>query len=173
MNESAITLLKSRPSWKGVRWQRGAQIRRVDNLEQIVRAMSNVSIAAASIARIIIEEPIDGTEFLNLISNLPPVFLGDILLIATADRAFLSSHFEGGGRLSYAMTADDVDRYADAYGLRDIGAHGEPPKPERLRILVAEDERKTREFLVSILSKIGCETTVAQTGFEAVKVAQE
>ena len=181
MAESAITLLKSRPNWKGIRWNRGPQIRRVDDLDQITRAMSAVGAAAASIARIIIEEPIDGTAFLNLITSLPPEFLGDVLLIMAPGRAFLSSHMwsaaaPGGVAERYLYLLDqpgEIDSYLDAWKLREEGFEGEAPKPQRLRVLVAEDERKTREFLVSILQKAGCDTTVATTGFEAVKIAQE
>ena len=43
------------------------------------------------------------------------------------------------------------------------------PTYEGLRVLVAEDERKTREFLVGLLERVGCETMVAAAGFEAVK----
>ena len=170
-----VTLLKSRPSWKGVAWQRGPRIRRVDDLDQIVRAMSSVGAAAASIANIVIEEAIDGTAFLNLITNLPAEFLGDVLLIASPVRAFLSSHFEGADRRLYLIENPKiVEEYLDASGLREGGSVGtRPTNLQRLRVVVAEDERKTREFLVSILEKAGCETIVANAGFEAVKVVQE
>lgn len=174
MADSAITLLRSRPAWKGVRWQRGPQIRRIESLDQIVRAMATVNIAAASIARIIVEEAIEGAEFLNLITSLPPDFLGDVLLISAPGRAFLSSHMEGGARFLYLLETDaEIDRYLDMYRLREDASSTEPLKPARLRILVAEDERKTREFLVSLLTKAGCDTMVANAGFEAVKVTQE
>lgn len=174
MADSAITLLKSRPGWKGVRWHRGPQIRRVEDLDQITRAMSAVGAAAASIARIVIEEAIDGTAFLNLITSLPPEFLGDVLLIVSPGRAFLSSHMDGGERYLYTLDQPgEIDTYLDAWKLREEGFEGDAPKPQRLRVLIAEDERKTREFLVSILQKAGCDTMVANAGFEAVKVAQE
>jgi CheY-like chemotaxis protein len=173
MNESAITLLKSRPAWKGVRWHRGPTIRRVDDIDQIVRAMANVAVAAASIARIVIEGAADGTEFLNLITGLPPEYLGDIILISTPDRAFLSRAVDGGQRQMFLLDSDALDRYTGAYRLRDDADGGEPPPLDRLRVLVAEDERKTRDFLVLLLDRIGCETMMAQAGFEAVRIAQE
>ena len=173
MADSDITLLTSRPAWKGISWQRGPQIRRVDTLDQIVRAMATVNIAAASIARIVIEEAIEGVSFLNLITSLPPDFLGDVLLIAGLGRAFLSSHLEGGARMLYLLDHEQLGRYLDLYRLREGANASEPFKPERLRILVAEDERKTREFLVNLLNRAGCDTVVANAGFEAVKVTQE
>lgn len=174
MADSAITLLRSRPAWKGVRWQRGPQIRRIESLDQIIRAMATVNIAAASIARIIIEEAIEGAGFLNLITTLPPDFLGDVLLIAAPGRAFLSSHMEGGARFLYLLESDaEIEQYLDLYKLREDPAPATTFKPPRLCVLVAEDERKTREFLVSLLSKAGCDTIVANAGFEAVKITQE
>ncbi len=173
MNESAITLVKSKPAWRGVRWQRNPSIRQVESLDQIVRAMSSVGAAAASIARIVIEEAIDGTAFLNLITSLPPEFEGDVLLIAAPGRAFLSSRMEGPRNL---FLLDDPAPYLDTHRLREEGASvaaSASPAYERLRVLVAEDERKTREFLVGLLERAGCETMVAAAGFEAVKVTQE
>lgn len=174
MIDSAITLLHSRPAWKGVNWQRGPQIRRVESLDQIIRAMSAVTSAAASIARIVIEEAIDGTAFLNLVTNLPPEFLGDVLLIASPGRAFLSSAFDGSGRALYMIEDTRIlAQYLDACGLRQGEAVEQRPRMERLRILVAEDERKTREFLESLLRSAGIDTIVANAGYEAVKVTQE
>ncbi len=173
MNES-ITLLKSRPGWQGIRWSRGPLIRRVDSLDQIVRAMSGVTTAAASVARIVIEEAIEGTAFLNLITSLPGDFSGDVLFISAFDRAFLSSRADDGSRHLYFIEGRAIEQYADAHGLRDgATAGGGGPAFERLRILVAEDEKKTREFLVSVLERVGCETMIAVAGFEAVKIAQE
>ena len=42
-----------------------------------------------------------------------------------------------------------------------------------MRILIAEDERKTRAMLVEMLQSLGCETVEAASGFEAVKLVQE
>ena len=173
MNESSITLLKSHPGWRGVRWNRGSLIRRVDNLDQVLKAMANATVAAASIARIVIEEAIEGAEFLNVLSNLPHGFLGDILLISAPGRAFLSSPDVAGVRVLYLLGNAEIDQYVDSHHLGDRERAVEPPEPERLRILVAEDERKTREFLVGLLEKVGCETIEAQAGFEAVRIAQE
>ena len=174
MNDSVITLVKSRPAWSGVRWARGPRIRHVESLEQIVRAMSMVSIAVASIGSIIIEERIDGTAFLDLITSLPSEFLGDIMLIAGPNRAYLSSWGTAGPRSLYEIQdAQTINHYLDAHGLREGEAAAEPPQLERLRVLVAEDERKPREFLASIIERAGCDTATAAGGYEAVRVVQE
>jgi len=42
-----------------------------------------------------------------------------------------------------------------------------------MRVLIAEDEKKTRAMLVEMLTGLGCETVEAASGFEAVKLVQE
>src|SRR5207244_13204082 len=42
-----------------------------------------------------------------------------------------------------------------------------------MRVLIAEDEKKTRAILVEMVKSLGCETLEAGTGYEAVKVVQE
>jgi CheY-like chemotaxis protein len=42
-----------------------------------------------------------------------------------------------------------------------------------MRVLIAEDEKKTRSILVDMVKSLGCETLEAATGYEAVKVIQE
>jgi|SRR5581483_1501434 len=42
-----------------------------------------------------------------------------------------------------------------------------------MHVLIAEDEKRTRAMLVEMLQSLGCETTEAGSGFEAVKLIQE
>jgi CheY-like chemotaxis protein len=42
-----------------------------------------------------------------------------------------------------------------------------------MRVLVAEDEKKTRAMLVEMLRELGCETVEAASGYEAIKLVQE
>ena len=42
-----------------------------------------------------------------------------------------------------------------------------------MRVLIAEDEVKTREMVIEMLNSLGCETLVARTGFEAIRIAEE
>jgi CheY-like chemotaxis protein len=42
-----------------------------------------------------------------------------------------------------------------------------------MRVLIAEDEKKTRAMLADMLRSLGCETVEAATGYEAVKLVQE
>ncbi len=42
-----------------------------------------------------------------------------------------------------------------------------------MRVLIAEDEKKTRALLAEMLRSLGCETVEAASGYEAVKLVQE
>jgi CheY-like chemotaxis protein len=42
-----------------------------------------------------------------------------------------------------------------------------------MRVLIAEDEKKTRAILVEMVQSLGCEVLEAGTGYEAVKIVQE
>jgi len=42
-----------------------------------------------------------------------------------------------------------------------------------MRVLIAEDEKKTRAILADILRGLGCEIVEAGSGYEAVKLVQE
>ncbi|HJT16887.1 MAG TPA: response regulator [Thermoanaerobaculia bacterium] len=42
-----------------------------------------------------------------------------------------------------------------------------------MRVLIAEDEKKTRAMLVEMLQSLGCETVEAASGYETVKLVQE
>ena len=42
-----------------------------------------------------------------------------------------------------------------------------------MRVLVAEDEKKTRSMLVEMLREMGCQTVEAASGYEAIKLVQE
>jgi CheY-like chemotaxis protein len=42
-----------------------------------------------------------------------------------------------------------------------------------MRVLIAEDEKKTRSILVEMVQSLGCEIFEAATGYEAIKQVQE
>ena len=42
-----------------------------------------------------------------------------------------------------------------------------------MRVLIAEDEKKTRAMLADMLRELGCETVEAASGYEAIKLVQE
>src|ERR1700737_5621662 len=52
-------------------------------------------------------------------------------------------------------------------------ARNAPTLPMPMRVLIAEDEKKTRSILVEMVQSLGCEIFEAATGYEAIKQVQE
>src|SRR5436853_5182230 len=128
-----VILLKSHPAWKGVRWPR-----RDANLH-VVHAVDEIASLAGKggVERVVIEEKMAGSAFLHLLSRLPTGL--EVVWIGGAQEAYVS---RGTPRGLYAISVADVERHV----LQNADLAG-----EKLRVLVAEDERKTREFLVSVV----------------------
>ena len=42
-----------------------------------------------------------------------------------------------------------------------------------MRVLIAEDERRTRAMLFEMIASLGCESVVASSGLEAMRIIQE
>ena len=150
-----MILLKSHPDWKGVRWpRRDPNLHAVHSVDEIVDLAGR-----GGVARVVIEEKMAGSDFLRLLSRLPAGL--EVVWICGAREAYVS---RGAPRELFAISSADVERHAQ----QSAELAG-----ERLRVLVAEDERKTREFLVSVVDALGCQTLVSATGLEAVKLVQE
>jgi CheY-like chemotaxis protein len=150
-----VILLKSHPDWKGVRWPRhDANLHVVRSLDEIVDGAGR-----GGVERVVIEEKMAGSEFLRLLSHLPASL--EAILIRGAGEAYVS---RGVPRALYTVSPADVERHV----LQNAELAG-----DRLRVLIAEDEKKTREFLVSVVEALGCETFVSAGGLEAVKLVQE
>lgn len=152
-----LTLLKANPAWSAAPWRRAQRIREVPRIDDMMHAIATAVIAKEGIERVIIEGPIEGTALLRLLTKVPADFTAEILIIASRDRAFVSRIEEGQRRLFAAAP----DTYASEEPL------------ERLRVLIAEDERKTREFITSVVESIGCEAMPARAGMEAIRFATE
>lgn len=115
--------------------------------------------------------------------TLPVGFRGDVLFIERADRGFLSAAAEDGGdkRVLYELRSADIDFYVDLFRLRSGGdpadclprAQVASAPAERLRVLIAEDETKMREYVQSVLEAAGCVAITARSGLEAIRAAQE
>jgi len=69
------------------------------------------------VERVILDHSATAVDFLELLTNLPPEFTGDALLIRDDDTGFLSSTGRGGDRVLYALSACDTDFYLDTHGL--------------------------------------------------------
>ena len=73
--------------------------------------------ASADIDRLFIDRAANEGEFLSLLATLPRDFAGDVVLVSDEEQAYLSTTCRAGGRLLYAMTAEDVRFYLDAQRL--------------------------------------------------------
>jgi CheY-like chemotaxis protein len=153
----ALTLLRPNPAWSAAPWRRAAQVRQIAHLDDMLHAMATAAIAREPVERVIIEGPIEGTSLLRMLTKIPPDVPAEILIVASRERAFVSRVEEGQRKLLAATP--------------EIYVAGEAL--ERLRVLVAEDERKTREFIAAVLESIGCEALQARAGMEAIRFATE
>jgi CheY-like chemotaxis protein len=150
-----VILLKSHPDWKGVPWpRRDPNLRALHSLDEIVDLAGR-----GGVERVVIEEKMAGSDFLRLLSRLPAGL--EVIWICGAREAYVS---RGAPRELYAISAADVERHV--LQKTDLAS-------EKLRVLIAEDEKKTREFLVSVVGALGCQTLVSTGGLEAVKLVQE
>ena len=153
-----VTLLKPNPAWKSVPWRRGANIREVPRFEELAHAVASSLTFATPIERVIIEGPFEGTMVLSFITSLPNDFTADVLTVASPERAFLSR-------------VEDVRRVL--YTISPVAyAKGQTPT-DRVRVVVADDDRKTREFIAGVVEAVGCDVAEVRTGLEAVKAATE
>jgi CheY-like chemotaxis protein len=152
-----VTLLKPNPAWSVAPWRTAERVREVPRTEDLMHAIASAVIARETIGRVIIEGPIEGTSLLRMLTRLPPDFTAEVFIVASRERAFVSRIGEGRRRLFAASP----DTYTTEEAL------------EPLRVLIAEDERKTREFIASVIESIGCEAIQARAGMEAIRYATE
>jgi hypothetical protein len=73
--------------------------------------------ASADVDRLFIDGAASEGEFLSLLTTLPGDFAGDVLFVSDEEHAYLSTTGRAGGRLLYAITAEDVHFYLDAQRL--------------------------------------------------------
>jgi len=130
------------------------------------------------IDRVVIDGVITSVEFLTFLAGLPLDCIADVLFVEP-DGAFLSASSGDGKRVLYKLEKEDIDFYCAVNALRANPAMNAAETCEsagrmkKVRVLVAEDDKKTRELLGSLLAQLGCEALVARTGFEAIRVAGE
>ncbi len=171
------TLLYSQPTWPGVEWHdSGESLRRVESFDYVKNLMKRPRMGDP-IERIIIEAPVDGSQFMLFLTQLPSDFLGDVLYIDRADRGILSAATDDSPRVLYSLEETDINFYAmvnrltrKSFQPRAVPA---PVKHEQMRVLLAEDEPRTREILTEILTKLGCRVTVAVPGLDALRKTHE
>ena len=164
MHNNPITLLHSTGTWTTIAWrEHGYWLRRANTFQQVESAVAQGNFAFCPLERVIIQACLRSDQMLSFVSSLPKGFKGDVLFLERPDRAFLSAAADDDARVLYQLRADDVTV------TRSAAASSTSQPAERMRVLIAEDETKMREYLMSVLQAAGCETIVARTGFEAIR----
>ena len=79
-------------------------------ISQLVRSDSDVE-------RIVLDRCGSESEYLSLLTELPHEFTGDVLMIRDGATSFLSATGRGGGRILYALSAEDVEFYLETVQL--------------------------------------------------------
>src|SRR5687767_3685973 len=116
MRHSGLTLIDARPAWAGIQWASGqSQIRTANSLLEIDATLRK---APRSMERVIVEAPLESVDILTFLSALPAEYVGDVLFINGAERAFLSATVQEAPRVLYELTGNDIDFYLDVHGLR-------------------------------------------------------
>jgi CheY-like chemotaxis protein len=178
----AVTLLASNAHWAGVAWTFGDRRVQRCTIKQVLAASTSQSFSAMPLERIIIEGPLQSSEFLVLLSTLHPSFTGDVLFIHRADGAFLSARADGGPRVMYTLSKADIDFYVDVNGLRRRGEEtsfqlvsqsaSDGAGRRGMQVLIAQGDRRTVRSVTSILNNLGCQPLVAESGQDALQLVE-
>lgn len=67
--------------------------------------------------RVIIDRTASPAEFLDILANLSEEFAGDVVYVNGKEPGYLSAIGRGGGRVLYALNADDLGFYLETQGL--------------------------------------------------------
>jgi CheY-like chemotaxis protein len=177
-----VTYVSTAHRQSNIRWRcsphPGARLLEMPDLasiQQAIRAGSRHSV----VKRIIIDGGATAADFLNFLAFLPADFAGDIVFVESKASTFLSAAGPEGRRVLYSMNEDDLDFYCSVFSLVDdrtlniAGACAAAGRLERVKVLVAEDDPKTRELLLALVRDLGCEALVASSGLDAIKHINE
>jgi hypothetical protein len=93
-----------------------SMIMAIDSLSELTLTVVDLPLAL-DIERVILDGAASASQFLDLLTAMPPEFVGDALMIRDDHSGFLSATARGGSRVLYALTAPDVDFYLQANGL--------------------------------------------------------
>jgi CheY-like chemotaxis protein len=181
MNKPSVSLINSTATWKGIAWTTSDRRVQRCTMKEILNASTSHSFASMPLERIVIEGKTESAEILVLLSTLDPSFTGDVLYIYQPDRAFLSAQADGGRRVMFSLSKSDIDFYVDTNQLRRNGEESsfrlssEAPGDttiSRMRVLLADNDPKTVRSVKSVLSGLGCETLVADSALDALRLVE-
>lgn len=178
MSERKITLVTS--ASEGREWGCGSQpgdlviaVRDIDSITEMLEKQTHSD--GFRIERIVLDGIGSPGDFLEFLAKLPGDVLADVLYVEDEDRSFLSAAGREGRRVLYLLAADDLNFYCAVHELREgersniLSACEAAGKVSRMKVLIADDEEKTRALLTDLVQNLGCEAIVARTGLEAVR----
>jgi hypothetical protein len=121
-SNARITLIAHEPAKPDIDWNVAASARMAVAFLESVRSLRFALTAAVTevgldVCRAIVDRAGVADEFLELLTDLPPAFTGDVLRIRDDGAGILSATARGGDRVLYALTADDVRFYLEAHDL--------------------------------------------------------
>jgi hypothetical protein len=93
-----------------------SSIMTIDSLSDLTVTIVDLWVAL-DIERVILDGGASASQFLDLMTDLPQEFPGDVVMIRNDGSAFLSAISRGSGRVLYTLTATDVEFYLQANGL--------------------------------------------------------
>jgi CheY-like chemotaxis protein len=185
MDNTRITLIScpaddSSRSWAFNREGSSSRLIHVPEFRMLAPALeAGINESGRDIERVIVDGTADPSEYLDLLASLPTGFRGDVLYLQPGGKLFLSATGRSDERVLYSLKARDLDFYLQVYGLEELRWEEVPlvidERPASVfsgGILIAEDDRRTRELLVKMVREFGIEPLVATTGFEAVRLAE-
>jgi hypothetical protein len=117
-----ITLIAHEATKPDLDWNYAASGRMSVAFLESVRSLRYALTAAVTevgldVCRAIVDRAGRADEFLDLLTDLPEAFTGDVLLIRDDGAGILSATARGGDRVLYALTVDDVRFYLEAHDL--------------------------------------------------------
>jgi hypothetical protein len=118
---SRITLVASPPTKPDLDWRvaaAGARIAFVATLNALRFALDTAfSEVGLDIERVVVDRAGTADDFLDLLSQVPSEFVGDIVFLRDDRAGYLSAMGRGGDRVLYSLTARDVRFYLEAHDL--------------------------------------------------------
>lgn len=117
-----ITLIAHEAAKPDIDWNYAASERMAVAFLESVRSLRFALTAAVTdvgldVCRAIVDRAGRADEFLDLLTDLPPAFTGDVLQIRDDGAGILSATARGGDRVMYALNVDDVRFYLEAHDL--------------------------------------------------------
>jgi hypothetical protein len=122
-----ITLISSGPSRR--EWLQSpltpSRVITADSLNVLRHALAGgVEELHADVERVVLDRCGSASDYLTVLATLPVEFAGDVVMVCSDGKAFLSATGRGGDRVLYVLTESDLDFYFEAHQLVK-GTHSE------------------------------------------------